>query len=314
MSSHDLAGRLRTVLASRWAKAAQVAVTLLLVGWILSSIDREVWSSMSSTPLLLLGLCVLIFASAQLFGGLRLFLLTPGLSWGQALLTTWVGYFWSNFLPGSVGGDVVRAFKLRNAGIPLSTAAGALVVDRLFNLVALSVFVAVSTLPLSLRLVSATELEWLAALFGVAAIAVVGPLFRFRGRLVGVFARGAAPALALIEKPQLALGALLLSFANVGVSILAQCLLARQMGIPVSYMELAGIAGLITLIVMLPISLNGLGLQEASYIAVLVSMGVPNEKAIAFSLLSRFLILAASVIAGLVLLIDQTMRSPSRAI
>lgn len=314
MTIHHLAGKLRTALASRWMKAVQVAVTLLLVGWILSSVDREVWNSLSSTPLLLLCICITIFASAQLFGGFRLFLLTPGLSWRQAVLTTWVGYFWSNFLPGSVGGDVVRAFKLRNAGIPLSTAAGALVVDRLFNLGSVSMLVAVSTLPLSLRLVSATELEWLAALLGGAVVAAVALLFRFRGRLVGVLARGAAPALALIAKPQLALGALLLSFANVGVSILAQWLLARHMGIPVSYMELAGIAGLITLIVMLPISLNGLGLQEASYIAVLVSMGVPNEKAIAFSLLSRFLILAASVIAGLVLLVDQTMRSPSRAI
>ncbi|KFC66794.1 hypothetical protein FG93_04274 [Bosea sp. LC85] len=314
MNFQRFAIRLRAALASRWAKAIQAAVTLLLVGWIVTSIDREVWGSLRSTSLVLLAGCVLIFASAQIFGGLRLFLLTPGLGWRQALLTTWVGYFWGNFLPGSVGGDVVRAFKLNKAGIPLSTAAGALVIDRLCNLISLSVLVAVSTLPLSLRLVTTAELEWLAVILGLAVIAVGLLLFMFRARFVGALARGAAPFLVLIEKPYLVLGALLLSLANVGVSILAQWLIAREMGIPVSYMELAGIAGFITLIVMLPISLNGLGLQEASYIAVLVSMGVPNEKAIAFSLLSRFLILAASIIAGIVLLFDQTTRSSPRAV
>jgi hypothetical protein len=75
---------------------------------------------------------------------------------------TFAGSFVSNFLPSTVGGDVLRAFGLRWHGLQWRNALGALIFDRVTNLIALSMlFAAFLALPHELPL--ASSVEWLSS-------------------------------------------------------------------------------------------------------------------------------------------------------
>ena len=67
----------------------------------------------------------------------------------------------------------------------------------------------------------------------------------------------------------------------------------------VSLLHLLVIITLISVITMLPVSLNGLGVREASYVLFFQSIGVPEGIALSVSLLFFFLVTISSLIGGL---------------
>jgi uncharacterized membrane protein YbhN (UPF0104 family) len=297
------------LLRSRLNRIVQIAVTLGLLGWLLSSLDASSWEAIRNFDLGTLALPILLFASAQVFGGLRLvaLLADPRLSAREAIVTTWIGYFAANFLPSTVGGDVVRALRLKALGIPLARAAGALVLDRLINLAMIGAILCLSAWSWVGAL--AGSLDRGVATLAIAASGLGGALtVLLAWRSPGVrrsVAEAAQPLLELLGSPlRLALAAAL-SLSSVGVAILAQWLIARRLGMSIGLAELAGVICVVTLIVLLPVSLNGLGLQEGSFVVLLTRAGEPFDAALAFALLARVLIVAAGVIGGAVLAWDR---------
>jgi uncharacterized membrane protein YbhN (UPF0104 family) len=295
--------RLGRLMRSRWIRPAQAAVTVVLLLWIVNSVDRNVWSNLRGVRPETFALAVAVFASAQAIGGVRLFLLTPGLRFGEAMAATWAGYFWGNFLPGSVGGDVVRFVRLTGAGVAPSTTAGALIVDRLANLLAILGLVVFATATRSLQIAVSVERGWL---YAAAALALLGlgALLALRRRFAGPLTRMLSPLTQLFRRPLLGLAVVLLSFANIAVSILAQWQLALALGIAINLVDLAQIICVLTVVVMLPISLNGLGVQEAGYVAALLRSGAAPGDAVAFSIMVRLLIVATSLLGGLLVLYE----------
>jgi len=74
-----------------------------------------------------------------------------------------------------------------------------------------------------------------------------------------------------------------------------QCyLVARSMGLPISYIELALIMSIVNLITFIPISISGLGTREASMIFLFKTIGLSTEVAVFFS----FLVFFTSFICG----------------
>ncbi len=253
-----------------------------------------------------LAAAVILFASSQLFGGLRLALLLPDLSlWREAQAATWAGYFWANFLPGTVGGDVVRAFRLKGAGVDLPTLVGALVLDRVINLGALVVIAIVCVRPFVRALLGGTDTIAAPVVALTLVVASVFVLARRSARVRNVTVLAMQPLRKVMQSPTRMVGIGVFTSLTLGAAIVAEWLLASQLGIAIGLVELAGIICLVTVIVVIPVSLNGLGLQEVSFVTFLSAAGVPLSLALSFSLLARVLIIGASVIAGLVVLVDR---------
>ena len=76
-------------------------------------------------------------------------------------------------------------------------------------------------------------------------------------------------------------------------------LLFLALGIKVPWLELLVIITLISVITMLPVSVNGLGVREGSYVFFFKQLDVPNEMAIAVSLLFFFFVSLSSLVGGL---------------
>jgi uncharacterized membrane protein YbhN (UPF0104 family) len=295
--------------------AVQVVVTLGLMAWLLSKGDADTVQTIMGANPWLIGAAAIIFTSAQVWGGLRLYALLADrrISAALAVRTTFVGYFFANFLPTTFGGDVVRAIRLRSAGVDLAQLAGALVLDRALNTILIAA-IAVATTG---RVARAFTVEMTALQLGggaavIAAAVLTAALVARRHpwlwqKLVAV----SAPAFSLLRRPAGLAAVAFLTAANVFAGIAGSWLLALSMDIPLSLLEMAHIACVITLVGLIPISLNGIGLQEAGYVTFLTTLGVGEPQAVAFALAARLLILMASLVGGFAFILDRGFRPPA---
>ena len=95
------------------------------------------------------------------------------------------------------------------------------------------------------------------------------------------------------RRPRAIMWATGLSFINQGFRIVAMYILALAIGFEVSMSALMAIIPLGLLIALIPISVNGLGLQEGAYIFLLGLLGVSAESAFIYSMLARVLVMVA---------------------
>lgn len=320
---HTLLGglyrRLRRFFASRWGVALQAIVSALLLYWIATALDARTWAIGRESGLTGLLSTIAIFGTSQIFSGLRLScLLYKPRPWRAAIISTFAGFFWSTFLPGTVGGDVVKLARLKAAGIEIVKATGAIVFDRLLNTIGIAIVFVLSSAALVFTDAQVNQALLVATLLLLIAMVFVSMLARHflaRDDLPDWVKSFLSPIRQLFADPLLLLVACLLTACNIGSSLLAQWMLSNLLHLEISFAALSSIICLVTLATMLPISLNGLGVQEVSFVYLLTHTGVGSDKAIAFSLLVRAIVLGTSVIAGIVTILDRvfTVRSGSEA-
>ncbi|CAN7508409.1 flippase-like domain-containing protein [Bosea sp. LjRoot90] len=307
-------GKLRRFSASRTGLLLQVVVSALLLVWLAKALDARTWTAIRDIGIQGLMLMTLIFSTSQIFSGLRLAcLLHKPRPWRLAVASTFAGFFWSTFLPGTVGGDVVRVAKLHSANVEIARATGAIVFDRLLNTLGVATILAVS----SAGLITVWALEntrlflvLLLSAMAAAGLAALGIRMVIRRRLPESLASFLAPIRQLPSDRALLLAVALLTLCNIGSSILALWLLSNLLDMGVSFLTLTSIICLVTIATMLPISLNGIGLQEVSFVYLLTTAGAAPEKAIVFSLLVRAIIMGTSLIAGLAMILNRAFASP----
>ncbi|HUR84632.1 MAG TPA: lysylphosphatidylglycerol synthase transmembrane domain-containing protein [Solirubrobacteraceae bacterium] len=231
-----------------------------------------------------------------------------------------VGYFFNNILPARAG-EAARIIALHaKAGTPRAETIGTVVIERVFDLLALLVllFASYPLLP---------EISWLkaAALFGVAVVLVAGtlvsvlvryeeravrrllsPLRRLPGADVGerveFAAVNATRGLLALRDPRVALRGMALtiaSWAALGVSFWILTL-AFDLGLPLVAGMLVVVA--INLSLVLPSSPAALGVFEAATVVALRAFDVPQADALSYALVLHLLNFVPFIFIGLVLL------------
>ena len=286
----------------------QIVVTLALIGWLVTKIDKRALDAALALDPWIACAAVLVFASAQIWGGLRLHALVPDrkVTSGEAIRATFVGYFFANFLPSTIGGDVVRGIRLKSAGVGLGELAGVLVLDRVINTLFIAAVAALAVTPLAQSLLPNPDwrlLLILAALACAAAACVIlaaGRVSTVRSSLYEIV----APCLVLARRPAGLGFVIIMTAASLASGVVGQWLLGLAMDIPMGLVKFAGIACAITLVGLIPISFNGIGLQEAGYVTTLTALGIAQPHAVAFALAVRLMILVTSLLGGLVFLAE----------
>ena len=135
----------------RWQTVVGIVVSLLLLYWALHDISpSELWHHMRAANLWLIGLSITIQTAGFLIRAARWkVFLKPALadpSYDARFGSTCIGFMANNLLPARVG-EFARAYALSKVQ-PISTSAafGSLVVERLFDGLTLSVFLAMPLL------------------------------------------------------------------------------------------------------------------------------------------------------------------------
>ncbi len=199
----------------------------------------------------------------------------------RSIMLTFTGNFSSNFLPTTIGGDVARLAGAMQLGYDRAVCVASLVADRLIGLAGMSL-----ALPLGLIPVLSLGNE-------VSQSVAVPALFQ-----KGVdFAKRTFESFSIWLKKPLALGgSMLATFGNMVFIYLAVYLLLLGIDHHVSYRLIAGLYTLTYFVTLVPISINGLGVQELSMTFLLTQLGglSPSESA-TVALLTRLLFIITSL-------------------
>lgn len=286
--------------------------TLLAVGLIFVLIREEGWDeilaafrSISAGRLLVALLVTLI---SRLFVATRWYILLRSggvnISYSRALALTFMGLFSNHFLPTTVGGDVVRLAGAMRLGYDRAVSLASLAADRLIGMIGMA-----SALPLGLP-------QTLAILKANSAESLVVP--GFITRLWG-FARRTLQSFSMwVNQPLVLMAGLGCTWAHLLCTFAALYLLVEGLGAHVDYWLLGGLWSVTYFVTLIPISINGYGVQELSLTYLLSSVaGVPAPVSLAVAIMIRLLYLAASLpgafyMPGILAAMDRKITAPGK--
>ena len=227
----------------------------------------------------------------------------------------WLGSFFNQVLPSSVGGDAVRGYCLVREGLSLGRATLSILLDRILGMVGLLILISMVT-PYAVHLIDARELHWgiaLTVLLVTSGLASILFMDFFTRALPGWRVMRGLTTLASDARQlllsRMGLGLSLLSVVIHVVSIVAVGILSWALSIEVAWLALAVIVPITTLLVTVPVSIAGWGIREGVMLVGLGYAGIGPEQALALSILYGLSLLAVSLPGGAIWLLGPTVRS-----
>jgi len=210
---------------------------------------------------------------------------TPTLSKTDSLKLTFAGLFASNVLPTTIGGDVLRLAGAIRLGLSTSLAAASLVVDRLVGMTGMALMLPFSLPALTAYMQSRSALE--------PAGSMALPIF---ARLKSGFRKILDDLRFWSKHPLILLKALGFTFIHQAAIYLIILILIEGMGETLGFWQIAGIWSLTYFISLLPVSINGLGLQEVTITNLYTILGgLSTTTSIALALILRLVWLIGSL-------------------
>jgi len=299
-----------------WLRVIQISLTLMLIGWLVTRADwvgiraaihdvRWIWLS-SATLLVLISHLINIVRW-------RLLVLPDLVSFGSILSYYSAGIFSNNFLPTGIGGDGVRIVLIRRH-IGVRRAIWTVAADRALGLLGLISFglpgLWFGPPPMVSELARNVTANQLAGVIGVVLRGAVG-LIALCWRAPSMRERAVAVVRRLLPASD---GAVDPSAPNwtrtilgcYGLSILSALCLVLTHSCALLAFDLHISAGaaiwlvvLGSLSMLVPITVNGLGVMESVYVVVLGYYWVLAPSALSVALFIRVLMIAFSLLGGL---------------
>lgn len=250
----------------------------------------------------------LIYVFSIYLSSIRWRLLLPdGQKKGRLFSLSLMGSFFNIFLPGIVGGDAVKAYYLNSdlknnqdqKNSSLATAIASVFIDRYIGFCAL-ILLGLTAFAFGFRYMSGSYIQWalplITLLFVGGSVLVfwirIGNRFKLISELYGYFYLYSKQKKVLVESLFLSLGVQVLG-------IIAVYILSLGLKIQVPLLSLFIFIPIISAITMIPISISGLGLREASFVLLLGLLNVSPAQATSISF-AWFLSSATGSLTGLV--------------
>jgi uncharacterized protein (TIRG00374 family) len=226
-----------------------------------------------------------------------------------------VGIFFNNFLPAGVGGDVMKIYDVTRVGNDPHQVFAITMLDRVIGIAGLCVL----ALAASFILLGGAGLDnlWLYIIIFAGCVAPVLALVlnrrlsrgvrRLFGRisLWGLGGRFDTVFRHLGEFRRLRMLLVQLTMLAMGVQFLrvvTHVLVAQSLGIaitPLSFLQFFVFVPLLSLLMILPISINGLGVREGAGILLFTQIGFSKEQALLMELMTYAIMVVVSLLGGM---------------
>lgn len=204
--------------------------------------------------------------------------------WQSAALT-FTGLFANNFLPTTIGGDVVRLAGAMQLGYDRAISLASLAADRLMGMLGM-----VFTLPLGL--VPALHNLGTGAGQAAAISALFSRGFDFVRRTFQSFS-------VWVSRPWALLGALACTWGHMLFTFITMYILIQALGGHVALWLIAGLWSLAYFVTLVPISINGYGVQELSLTFLFSTIGgLSTAASLTVAVLIRALYIAVSLVGA----------------
>ena len=228
-----------------------------------------------------------------------------------------IGVFYSTFLPGMASGDVIKGVYLaRDEANDKVLVMSSAIMERLIGITVNGV-VALVALAFSQPMLALLNLQrsWVVGLViltlvGIAVgLAITRWLSQRQAQLPQWVRLVVDPLVLYMSKPRALVVGVVASVVYFGVWSASLWMFGIASGIGhLGYFTFLLLLAVINVIQFLPISINGLGVREATLVTILAIYGVDESQAIAFSLLIPLIGLVAAAMGGILTLVDYRVR------
>jgi uncharacterized membrane protein YbhN (UPF0104 family) len=309
--------------------ALKGTVSIGLLWLLFSRVDvARLWTiARTASAIWLLGALALYFAMI-LTSAWRwsLLLKAQGLVFSFKRLTSsfLVATFFNNFLPSNIGGDVIRIADTAPAAGSKTLATTVVLLDRGIGLLGLVLMAAVGATVgprlgdaagavgagvLWAGFILATAVATVALLFPSTFTRLLHPLRLLHAEWVDERLARLTAALSRFREAPAALGGCFAGAVVVQTVLVAFYLaIAHSMRIPIGFAELAVIVPVTFIVQMIPLSMNGFGVREATFGFYFTHLGLPLESALLVSFVGAALIMLFSLSGGVAYLGRQGRR------
>jgi uncharacterized membrane protein YbhN (UPF0104 family) len=278
----------------------------------------RLWSVARQASLAWLALALALYLLMVLASVLRWRILLRAqhvrLSFGFLTQSFMVATFFNNFLPSNIGGDVVRITDTAKAAGSKTLATTVVLIDRGLGLLGLALMAATGASLVQRMSVGPVGPGLLWAGFGLGAIIatpallmpeavgrLLQPLRVFHQDWVDTRIERLTDALTRFKETPAALAACFAGAVMVqGILVAFYLAIARSMNIPIGFAELAVIAPVSFIVQMVPVSVNGFGVREATFGFYFTRLGLPLESALLVSFVGAGLVLLISGLGGVI--------------
>ena len=222
-------------------------------------------------------------------------------SWMHMLSANFVAQFYSLALPGQIAGEIVKSLRLGARFSDTTNVAASVIVDRATGLLGLLILGAVGA-SLSVRAIASEAVVVL--LVSVAGVLVVllaiayRPFFAASSSLISRFgervplfeplSRRSLELMkawaSLLGKPIVTGASILMGVVFQAVCIAVNIVVARGLGIDLSFADWCWVFSAVTVAVLLPVTVGGIGIREGVYVVLLGRLGVSSEQAVTMSM------------------------------
>lgn len=294
-------------------------VSVALIAYLLSRTEyTAIFTSLISADPIYLFLALLTLFLGKLISGYRwqILLLAQKIKIPLKTLiaSLFVGQFFNSFLPTTIGGDAIRAYDTAVESKETAKSVTTVFMDRFIGVLAL-VTLAILALPIAVS-VGEEVRYYVIPVLVMGLICLVGLVVVLNNSLVIFFAdilqRVRLPRIAdqvrkVYRSIQEMKGNNKVLWSAFGISLLLQInvvlfhyLISLSLNLDVPLIYFFIIVPIALTILILPFSINGIGLREGIFVLLLAGIGITASDAIAFSLLSFILVLTQAVIGGII--------------
>ncbi len=285
---------------------SRIVISLLLISWFLINTDlKGLINAIKGLSLIDYSTGVFLYLAAQVISSLRWFTISKALGFPGSFKKYFnyymVGMYFNLFLPTGIGGDFFKILYISKDHPHKLKATYTILIDRglglcaMFTIGAIATFITRENLPgiLSAGL-KAT------GIISAACVAMLFPLSHIARRFFPSVLKRYEAFFVFINKKESIFKAFTLSLIIQSLGMAVVAVLGHGMKIGLSPLYYYVIFPVIALLIIAPISFNGIGLREGGFIYFLSLKGVPQETALALSLSFFSVQIIASLAGGIV--------------
>lgn len=267
-----------------WRLAGTLLALILLFILIREESSTEIISALKNIDPLYFILGIFAMLISRMFVILRWHILLRSaqvkIPFLRTAMLTFTGLFSSNFLPTTIGGDVVRLTGAMQLGYDRAVCLASLVADRLIGMAGMLFALPFGLIPV---LSNPNSLQ------AFTLVSLFEKIRAFIQRILNAFS-------IWIKKPKALISSLLFTFGNMACIFAAIYLLAEGMSDHLSYWLIAGLWSLTYFVTLIPISINGYGVQELSLTFLLSRLGgLTHAESLTIAILIRILFIITSL-------------------
>ncbi len=277
----------------------KLIVTTSLIGFLISKINIETlpkldWSLSAFLILCLIITLIAIFLMSVRWYGFCVYFLNIRPKISTLYSYYLIGNFFNIFLPGAIGGDVVRTQKLiSNFKVKIKQASLITIAERVLGLYGLLILLNVGLLlknyPLQLEFIS--KIPFVIYILSFLCLVAFIPVSKFilKRKNVEVSYKFITETI------------LILLLAQFGDIIIAY-ILSNHLGATLPFSTFVFIMPLVYLATVLPISLGGLGVREGTFAGLMLLYGVPTSLSIIISFTMYLIKVVVGMLGGIIYL------------